>query len=112
MLTTPASSWPDLLRKSVINPIPKKGDLSQTGNWRGILLMCHLTKLYDGILMQRLRKAVDRFLKYTQNGFRADRSTVHHIAALKILIDTSRTRHDYPLHGCFVDFSKAFDSVY
>jgi len=37
---------------------------------------------------------------------------VHHIAALKILIDTARTCHDYPLHGCFVDFSKAFDSVY
>jgi len=31
---------------------------------------------------------------------------------LKIITDTARTRHDYPLHGCFVDFSKAFDSVF
>ena len=96
----------------MINPLPKKGDLSQTGNWRGIVLMCHLTKIYDGLLMQRLRSAVDAHLKYTQNAFRSDRSTVHHIAALQILVDTARTTHDYPLHGCFVDFSKAFDSVY
>jgi len=112
MLSTPASSWPDLLVKSLISPIPKKGDLSDTGNWRGIVLLCHLTKLYDALLMQRLRRAVDNHLKYTQNGFRHDRSTVHHISLLKILIDTARTCHDYPLHGCFVDFSKAFDSVY
>jgi len=112
MKTTPASSWPDLAKKSLISTLPKKGDLSDTGNWRGIVLMSHLTKLYDALLMQRLRNAVDRFLKYTQNAFRQDRGTAHHIAVLKILTDIAKTRHDYPLHGCFVDFSKAFDSVF
>jgi len=112
MLSTPAFLWPNVLTRSVISPIPKKGDLSDTGNWRGIVLLCHLTKLYDGLLLQRLRKAVDAHLKYTQNGFRHDRSTVHHITLLKVLVDTASTFHDYPLHCCFVDFSKAFDSVY
>ena len=112
MKATPASSWPDLATKSLIAPLPKKGDLSDTGNWRGIVLMCHLTKLYDALLMQRLRNAVDHLLKYTQNAFRQDRGTAHHIAALKILTDVAKTHHDYPLHGCFVDFSKAFDSVF
>eukprot|EP00759_Apiculatamorpha_spiralis_P049216 PhF_6_TR44202/c2_g1_i5/m.67838 len=101
----------DVFIQSLINPIPKKGDLSDTGNWRGIVLLPHVTKLYNRILMQRIRSAVDSLMKHSQNGFRKDRGTVHHIMALSILRDTALTKK-YPLHGCFVDFSKAFDSVY
>jgi hypothetical protein len=97
-------------RTSMIVPLPKKGDLSQLGNWRGISLMPHITKLFDKILLHRLRDAIDSKLNCAQNGFRPNRGTVHHAAAgtmiLELMQETKR-----PLHGCFVDFSKAFDSV-
>lgn len=97
-------------KSSLIVPLPKKGDLSQTGNWRGISLMPHITKLFDKLLLFRIRDAIDRFLNPAQNGFREARGTVHHIMSLSIIRDFTQTHH-FPLHGCFVDFSKAFDSV-
>eukprot|EP00760_Papus_ankaliazontas_P027515 PhM_4_TR3375/c0_g1_i1/m.90649 len=97
-------------RTSSLVPLPKKGDLGNTGNWRGISLMQHITKLFDAMLLQRARQALDHLLHPAQNGFRPGRSTAHHIAALLMLEDLATT-HRFPLHGCFVDFSKAFDSV-
>lgn len=97
-------------RTSALVPLPKKGDLSVLGNWRGISLMPHITKLFDKLLLHRVRKAVDDHLNPAQNGFRQARGTVHHVAAaISILEMVETTKKD--LHGCFVDFSKAFDSV-
>ena len=97
-------------KKSILVPLPKKGDLSNTSNWRGISLMSHVTKLFDKLLMLRLRDVIDKHLYYGQNGFREKRGCVQHILALSMLRDLSQT-HDYPVHLCYVDFSKAFDSV-
>jgi hypothetical protein len=94
----------------LIVPLPKKGDLTDAGNWRGITLLPHVTKLYNKLLMMRVVKAVDVHLQPTQNGFRPARGCVQHIAALGMIRDLAETR-EFPLHGCFVDFSKAFDSV-
>jgi exonuclease III len=97
-------------RNSVLVPLPKKGDLSNTSNWRGISLMSHVTKLFDKLLMIRLRTVIDTHLQYAQNGFREARGCLQHIFALSILRDISQQQH-YFVHLCYVDFSKAFDSV-
>jgi hypothetical protein len=105
-----AGMVPQMLRTSVLVPVPKKGDLSNPNNWRGISLMPHITKLFDRMLLNRLRPVINPHLLPSQNGFRPDRGTAHHIIAFTQLLDLARTRK-YPLHGMFVDFSKAFDSV-
>ena len=97
-------------KETVIVPLPKKGDLSQATNWRGISLMPHLTKLFDMMVYQRLMVVIDPHLHPSQNGFRPGRGTTEHVLTLSILRDLSAT-HMFPIHGCFVDFSKAFDSV-
>eukprot|EP00760_Papus_ankaliazontas_P013883 PhM_4_TR15915/c1_g3_i16/m.3274 len=102
---------PQGLKTSTIVPLPKKGDLADTNNWRGICLMPHITKLYDKVLMLRLRDAIDSKLTPTQNGFRPGRGTAQHSCAFRAIMDIAECSQT-PLHGCFVDFSKAFDSVY
>lgn len=72
--------------------------------------MPHLSKLYDRLLLLRLRTVIDPHLQHMQNGFREGRGTTHHVLALEMLLDLAKTRK-YPIHGCFVDFSKAFDSI-
>jgi endonuclease/exonuclease/phosphatase family metal-dependent hydrolase len=52
----------DEQKVSVIVPLPKKGDLSQPGNWRGISLMSHITKMFDKLLHHRVRDALDQHL--------------------------------------------------
>ena len=60
------SSWkekcvPDDWRKAVIK-LPKKGDISDCNNWRGITLLSVLGKVFCLIILNRLRDAVDATL--------------------------------------------------
>eukprot|EP00760_Papus_ankaliazontas_P009681 PhM_4_TR14116/c1_g3_i9/m.42872 len=73
--------------------------------------MPHVTKLFDKILMLRVRDAIDDKLMPTQIGFRPRRGTTQHACAFRALMDLAESS-GVPLHGCFVDFSKAFDSVF
>ena len=102
---------PSSLITSLLVTIPKKGDLSLATNYRGIALMPTISKLFDRLLLHRLRKALNPHLRTNQNGFRPDRSTQQHIMCLRILLDAAEAYQNYPIVGVFVDFSKAFDSV-
>ncbi|KAL6479464.1 hypothetical protein MHYP_G00128970 [Metynnis hypsauchen] len=69
--------------------LPKKGDLSQCSNWRGIMLLSIPSKVLTRIILERLKKALDQRLRSEQAGFRQDRSCIHHIATLHIIIKQS-----------------------
>eukprot|EP00760_Papus_ankaliazontas_P036861 PhM_4_TR8398/c3_g1_i3/m.62670 len=92
------------LKTSAIVPLPKKGDLSDTNNWRGICLMPHITKLFDKLLLHRIRDAIDESLECTQNGFRPGRGTAQHAAAFRLLVERAQATKA-PMHGCFPSFS-------
>lgn len=105
------SALPQDLRTSILIPLFKKGDLDVLGNWRGISLMPHITKLFNKILLNRLAAHIEPQLHWGQNGFRPDRGTSGHVMCMTALADIARNRKDFPLHGVYVDFSKAFDSI-
>ena len=65
---------------SILNiiPIPKSGDLSQGGNYRGIGLSSIVAKTYNKMLLKRIRPALYSLLRNNQNGFRVGRTTVGH----------------------------------
>ena len=96
---------------SVLIPIYKKGSASDPGNYRGIALMSACAKLYNRMLLVRLRVVLDQRLRYNQNGFRPLRSTAQHVLAVRRLFETIRMTKDAKLVAVFVDFCKAFDSV-
>ena len=68
-------------------------------------------KLYDKLLLFRIRRVLEKVLRTSQNGFRPHRSTVQHIISLRILCDTAKFHQSSPLVLVFIDFIKAFDSV-
>lgn len=90
--------------------LPKKGDLSQCGNWRGIMLLSVPSKVLTRVILERLREALDKRLRPEQAGFRQDRSCTDHIATLRMIIEQS-IEWQSPLYLTFVDFEKAFDSL-
>ena len=101
---------PSYWRKSQIIPVPKKGDLSLVTNYRGISLIPIAAKIYNKLILNRLIPHVDPLLRNNQNGFRAGRSTLSQILALRRIIEEmSHCNRDLAL--VFIDFSKAFDSV-
>ena len=63
------------------------------------------------ILQERLRGAVEEHLSEEQGGFRPDRSTVQQILTIRLIAENVLERGQ-KLYHCFVDFKKAFDSLW
>ena len=94
-----------------LNPFPKKGDIGTAANYQGITLIVVAAKIYNRMLLNRLRLHVDRKLRINQNGFKKDRSTASQILTLRRLIQVIK-EHNLPLVLTFIDFKKAFDSIH
>ena len=79
------SNW----REGYIVKIPRKGDLRECKNYRGIMLLSIPGKVLNRILLQRLQKGLDELLRENQAGFRENRSCGDQIATLRIIIEQS-----------------------
>jgi hypothetical protein len=101
---------PDEWRTATIVPIPKKPSARTLDQHRGIALMNLAAKLFNRILLDRVRPLVDKWLLNEQNGFRRGRSTTQHILTLRRITEEC-IAHKLELHLIFIDFRKAFDSV-
>ena len=91
-------------------PIPKKGDLRSTDNYRGISLAQVAAKTYNRLLLNRIRPALDKVLRSNQNCFRQERSTTSHILALRRIVE-KLSNYNKEAVIIFIDFRKAFDSI-
>ena len=54
--------------------IPKKGDLNNCSNYRGITLLSVPGKVFNRVLLERMKEAVNPQLRDEQAGFRQNRS--------------------------------------
>jgi hypothetical protein len=90
--------------------LPKKGDVSNCQNWRGIQLLSLPSKVFTRIILERIKHAVNECLQDEQAGFRCRRLCTDQIATLWIIIEQSLEWRS-PLYINFVDFRKAFDMV-
>ena len=106
LLRKPFSEW----LTQLIIPVHKKGSLSDCNNYRGIALMSVTAKLFNRLLLNRL-KVIDPYLRDNQNGFRSNRSTNQQILAIRRLFEGVKSHQDERLLAIFIDFSKAFDSI-
>ena len=90
--------------------LPKKGDLTICDNSRGIMLLSVPGKVMCKVILERLKKAVDKKLRKNQAGFRSGRSCADQIVSLRIIIEQALEQR-YPCYINFVDYRKAFDSL-
>ena len=97
--------------KGLIIKLPKKGDLSNCDNWRGITLLSLPSKIFCRILLDRINSALDTKLRPEQAGFRKGRGCIDQIFTLRNIIEQS-IEWKAPLFLNFIDFKKAFDSVH
>ena len=73
-------------RKSILVPIYKiKGDIQSCTNYRSIKLMCHIMKLWERVIEQRLRHKTT--ILYNRFGFMPRRSTMEVIYLLRRLME-------------------------
>lgn len=69
--------------------LPKKGDLSNCTNYRGITRLDVSGKVFNRALLNRMKDEVDTKFRDQQAGLRKDRSCVDQIATLRIIIEQS-----------------------
>lgn len=105
--------FPSRWNVGLLHPIFKKGDPEKCENYRTVTVISLFGKLFASILEARISEwAEEKGCRAKgQAGFRKGRSTVDHLFTLKALIDKARGGSKNELYCCFVDFSKAFDTV-
>ena len=95
----------------MIVSMPNKGNSTALDNQRGMAKKCSSAKLFNKVLLGRLKPIIDPQLSQCQSGFRAGRSTTEQVIALRCVIDTCRVTN-MTASLVFVDFRKAFDTVH
>ena len=92
-------------------PVPKKVDLSIASNYRGINLSSSVSKIYNKMLLNRIRPILDEKWRTNQNFFRPGQSTLAQILTLRRIIEGVKSKTP-PAVMIFLDFHKAFDSIH
>lgn len=96
--------------KSTIILIHKTGDRSDLDKYRPISLMSNIYKIFSKILLNRVTKILDENQPREQAGFRKSFSTMDHIHVVSQIIEKTN-EYNRTLYMCFIDFTKAFDSL-
>ena len=91
--------------------LPKKGNLKQCKNWRGITLLPIISKVPSQVIMDRIRSGVDKCLRNEQTGFRKGRGTTEQIFILCNIIEQVN-EWQATLYLNFTDSKKAFNSMH
>ena len=102
---------PEEWQKGVIIKLPKKGDLENCNNWRGVTLLSVPSKVLGRVIIVRIRDALDNKLRKEQAGFRRGKGCMQQIFILRNIIDQC-LEWNSPLFINYVDFRKAFDSIH
>ena len=86
-------------------------DLTDCANYRTTALITHLSKILLLVILERLKATLEGCLSEEQAGFIRDRSTVQQILTLRLIAEKYLQR-DKHVYNCFIDYTKAFDSVW
>ena len=105
--------FPNQWSEGIIVPLFKKNDPCDVNNYRGITLLSCFSKLFTGILNNRVTKWAENnnILSDSQFGFRKGRSTTDAIFVLNAIIQKILNGKGR-LFCAFIDLKRAFDSVY
>ena len=105
-------SFPTDWKKALVIPIPKKGKMTDVGNYRPISLLPLPGKVLEKLVHEQLSEHYEYndYLSDNQFGFRQQRSTTHAIAQLLNQIYTNINKSAITA-AVYIDFRKAFDCV-
>ncbi|CDQ95104.1 unnamed protein product [Oncorhynchus mykiss] len=95
--------FPDIWNQGLKSPIFKNGDKFDLNNSRGICVNSNQGKVFCSII---------NVLSKSQIGYIPKHRTTDHIYTLNTLIDKHVHQNNTKIYACFIDFQKAFDSIW
>ena len=104
------STFPNALKEADVTPIHKKGDRTQTENYRPVSILPTNSKIYERNMYDQIYSHIEKYLSPYLCGFRKGYSTQHCLAAMieswKKAIDKNKNAG-----AVLTDLSKAFDCL-
>ena len=97
-------------KRSILIPIPKKGNIKECANHRTIALISRASKVELKILHARLQHYANQELPDVQSGFRKGRGHRDQIANIRWIIDKIR-EFQKNIYLYFFNYVKAFDCL-
>ena len=82
--------WPQVWKRSLFIPIPKKGNAKECSNYHTVMLISHTSKVMLKILQSRLWQYVNKEFLNVQARFRKGRGTRDQIANIHWIIGKAR----------------------
>ena len=112
-LSLSSSIVPDKWKLANVIPIFKKGDKSETNNYRPVSLLSCVSKLLERVVFKYLYNYIkdNGLLSPGQSGFHSGDSTVNQLAFLYHTVCKALDKKK-DVHIVFCDISKAFDRVW
>jgi hypothetical protein len=103
---------PKQWRSAMVVSIPKKGDLREMDNYRGISLICVGLKVLSTVIARRISSTAEDegLLCRSQAGFRSLEECMGQVVALSEIAQR-RQLNGERTYACFIDFRKAYDMV-
>ena len=103
---------PQSWKTSLVTPVIKHGDATDTANYRPISVGEPISRLYASIMVQRLVTYTEQqqLRSASQTGYRPELGTIHPAFALQHVVDKHR-HASKPFYLCFVDLKSAYEKV-
>lgn len=102
--------FPRAWKTASVVPIHKSGNLNQVSNYRGVSILCCLSKIFEKLMHNVLYTVASPIISDTQHGFMKHRSSTTnlmcYVTALSREMEKGRQ-----IDAVYVDFAKAFDTV-
>ena len=108
-----AQTFTGCLKRAVVVPIFKSGNVSEATNYKPISLLSAISKVFEKIIYIRMTS----FLKHTnqlhnnQFGFRSKLGTIDALISVVDSIRYNLNKPEISTHTIFLDLNKAFDTV-
>lgn len=100
--------YPQVWCYSKLTVLFKSGNKMLCGNYRGICIMDTLAKIFDTLILNRLKLWFN--IDKCQAGAQKGRGCLEHVISLRLLCDYANYKKN-KLYVLFIDFSKAYDRV-
>ena len=102
--------FPTMWKISKVIPVFKEGDKCKIENYRPIAISNNFSKIFEGIIYDRIYPTLSNYLAESQHGFVKYRSTVSNLVTISQFIYECFDSK-YQCDVIYTDIAKAFDSV-
>lgn len=111
-LSLEAGIFPEQLKTSVVKPLYKKGSKTDVTNYRPIVLVPVLSKIFEKVMHEKLTSffSTHKIIKEAQYGFQKNKSTSH--ASFHMIQEILKNLNEHKFTSVlFLDMKSAFDLV-